>query len=345
VAVLLSRHEAGYSVGVFADATASPEILAPVHRTKCSANRKDSATAVKVELAKPEVEKIAVPATNRPRVPHTSPFGSTPTPSIGAHSNRSDVMPPLRYEHTLHAARQIAIEPDRTETRFRDGSRQHPVRPPNPRELAVAHLPSHDQPWHAQGIGFAAEQNSRLGIRHVLGIELQRIGSIRPVQKNRRQLTRRPNPSPQPVEAEPAQSREPYDNAAVTESGAIAEDTASRMGRMPDLADCRFATELRGREFRAEGAIGYVVYRCTTLDGCTITENDHGFCIGASCVANGGPNYIIIDGFTLDGTASPTTFGQGVQLWNGNITSNNTSAHHIFVLNSIIKGMDRAACN
>ena len=33
-------------------------------RTKCSANRKASATAVKVGLAKPEVGKIAVPAAN-----------------------------------------------------------------------------------------------------------------------------------------------------------------------------------------------------------------------------------------------------------------------------------------
>jgi hypothetical protein len=88
---------------------------------------------------------------------------------------------------------------------------------------------------------------------------------------------------------------------------------------------------------------GYVVYRCETMDACTVSD-----------VAAGGQNgsfvwntskqpmtgsYVMIDGFKL-AASTPTVFGQGIELWDGNESGSGakTSVHHVWILNSIISG-------
>src|SRR5262245_5469209 len=56
---------------------------------------------------------------------------------------------------------------------------------------------------------------------------------------------------------------------------------------------------------------GYLVYRCTTMNGCTITASDHGFCWGSSCRTTNGPNYVIIDVFVFRASSSQP-YVQGV---------------------------------
>jgi hypothetical protein len=77
---------------------------------------------------------------------------------------------------------------------------------------------------------------------------------------------------------------------------------------------------------------GYMVYRCQTLDGCTITDpgnnNSAAFDVQA--------NYVMIDGFNL-AASSATLYGQGVEVWNGN-NSFAVAQHHVWVLNSIVSG-------
>ncbi len=88
---------------------------------------------------------------------------------------------------------------------------------------------------------------------------------------------------------------------------------------------------------------GYVVYRCTELDACIVTDTGAGGQNG-SFVWNTATkpmtgSYIIIDGFSLK-AASETTFGQGIELWDGNENTPNatTSVHHVWIINSIISG-------
>jgi hypothetical protein len=80
---------------------------------------------------------------------------------------------------------------------------------------------------------------------------------------------------------------------------------------------------------------GYLVYRCATMNACTITDPGHGFCWGTSCGTTTGPNYVVIDGFTMTASARQA-YGQGIQLWNGVLNSNNKSAHHVWIINNII---------
>lgn len=88
---------------------------------------------------------------------------------------------------------------------------------------------------------------------------------------------------------------------------------------------------------------GYVVYRCTVMDACTVTDVSAGGQNGsfvwnttpAKAGAMGG-SYVIIDGFTLAASAA-TLYGQGIDLWNGGAGFVN-SVHHVWVLNSIISG-------
>jgi hypothetical protein len=90
----------------------------------------------------------------------------------------------------------------------------------------------------------------------------------------------------------------------------------------------------------AATSTGYVVYRCQTLDGCTITGNagpnrNGGFSLsyGAAKVAN----YIIIDGFVIVGpgsTRGPYGWGVNAAALNGRPPS----SHHVWVLNNIIHG-------
>jgi parallel beta-helix repeat protein len=88
---------------------------------------------------------------------------------------------------------------------------------------------------------------------------------------------------------------------------------------------------------------GYVVYRCTTMDACTVTDISAGGQNGSFVFNPTQPmtgNYVMIDGFTLT-AASPDQFGQGVELWAGSNTFTN-SVHHVWVLNSIISGYGQA---
>jgi hypothetical protein len=81
-------------------------------------------------------------------------------------------------------------------------------------------------------------------------------------------------------------------------------------------------------------ATGYVVYRCTELDACKVTDSSYGF----SIVSTGdGPNYVVFDGFEL-AASSEVTYGQGIYVWDGNENGSAAppSSHHIWVLNNII---------
>jgi parallel beta-helix repeat protein len=91
---------------------------------------------------------------------------------------------------------------------------------------------------------------------------------------------------------------------------------------------------------------GYVVYRCTTMDACTVTgfaRNSNGTFFFDTQPQPMTGNYVMIDGFRLIAPGE-TTFGQGVQLWAGN---NNyiPSVHHVWVLNSIVSGYGQAGIN
>jgi hypothetical protein len=84
---------------------------------------------------------------------------------------------------------------------------------------------------------------------------------------------------------------------------------------------------------------GYVVYRCTTMDACTVTDVNAGGYNGSFAWKTAQPmggSYVIIDGFTL-AAASETTFGQGIALFNG--TGNYVPAvHHVWITNNVISG-------
>ena len=81
-------------------------------------------------------------------------------------------------------------------------------------------------------------------------------------------------------------------------------------------------------------ATGYVVYRCTTLDGCTITDpgnfNNAAFDVQA--------NYVQIDGFTMAASPANCDYCQGVEVYLGNNTNFTLAQHHVWVINSIISG-------
>ncbi|HTZ69541.1 MAG TPA: hypothetical protein VMB71_02725, partial [Acetobacteraceae bacterium] len=90
---------------------------------------------------------------------------------------------------------------------------------------------------------------------------------------------------------------------------------------------------------------GYVVYRCTTLDACTV-KGDAGYHSAESfeTVWPGGgrtpPNYIMVDGFVLAG-GNVANNGVGVSVFNGD-NGAELSAHHIWVLNSVVTGFGQA---
>jgi len=92
---------------------------------------------------------------------------------------------------------------------------------------------------------------------------------------------------------------------------------------------------------------GYVVYRCQTLDGCIVTGNAGVHGAGAfemQWTSQGTPpNYVIVDGFTLQGNGNAATNANGVgfSAWNG---TNDTavSSHHIWLLNSIVEGFGQS---
>ena len=88
---------------------------------------------------------------------------------------------------------------------------------------------------------------------------------------------------------------------------------------------------------------GYVVYRCTTMDACVVTDVAAGgyngsFVWDTSKQPMTG-NYVIVDGFALRG-ARETLYGQGIDLWDGNENGAKAprSVHHVWILNSVISG-------
>jgi hypothetical protein len=84
---------------------------------------------------------------------------------------------------------------------------------------------------------------------------------------------------------------------------------------------------------KAATASGYVVYRCTTLDGCKITQNTYGFKADTTAC----PAYLVFDGFEL-AASSETAYGQGILVWDGSSPENTFCSHHIWVLNNLIHG-------
>jgi len=84
-------------------------------------------------------------------------------------------------------------------------------------------------------------------------------------------------------------------------------------------------------------ATGYVVYRCSTLDACKITDPGAAFAFETSTFPM--PNYVVIDGFEL-AASSAQTYGQGVKVWDGNEngTTAPNSSHHVWVMNNVIHG-------
>ncbi|HTZ70222.1 MAG TPA: hypothetical protein VMB71_06180 [Acetobacteraceae bacterium] len=91
-------------------------------------------------------------------------------------------------------------------------------------------------------------------------------------------------------------------------------------------------------------ATGYVVYRCTALDACTVQGNAgiHGAEAFETLPNTNGtpPNYLMFDGFVLDGADSSAN-GVGISSWNGN-NSAAVASHHVWVLNSIIEGFGQS---
>ena len=84
---------------------------------------------------------------------------------------------------------------------------------------------------------------------------------------------------------------------------------------------------------------GYVVYRCTVMDACIVTDVSAGGQNGAfvwNMTQPMGGNYVVVDGFTM-AASKQTVYGQGIQILNG---TNNPifTVHHVWILNSIISG-------
>jgi hypothetical protein len=90
----------------------------------------------------------------------------------------------------------------------------------------------------------------------------------------------------------------------------------------------------------AASSSGYVVYRCQTLNGCSVTDqqsqtNNSAFFVGT--------NYVILDGFSLNGgngTNSNTTgmiTCQDINCGGGNAHTT-TPHHHVWFINNIIHG-------
>ncbi len=87
---------------------------------------------------------------------------------------------------------------------------------------------------------------------------------------------------------------------------------------------------------------GYVVYRCTTMDACTInaTAGVNGNA-GFYAAGTGRANYVIIDGFTIVGNNG--TYNVGVEFTGSTGGTVGTfGSHHTWVLNNIIHGNGQA---
>lgn len=88
---------------------------------------------------------------------------------------------------------------------------------------------------------------------------------------------------------------------------------------------------------------GYVVYRCTTLNGCTITDTGSNAFNSAFGIQT---NYIWFDGFVLNGGNGTNAFTLGFGTCNASSPAcagdNSFGFHHIWVTNSIVHGYGQA---
>jgi hypothetical protein len=91
----------------------------------------------------------------------------------------------------------------------------------------------------------------------------------------------------------------------------------------------------------AASSTGYVVYRCTTMDACIVTDTNAGGYSGTFVWRGAATaNYVIVDGFTLR-AAKAGAYGQGIEVYNGSNSwpaSGSATNHHVWVLNSVISG-------
>jgi hypothetical protein len=104
----------------------------------------------------------------------------------------------------------------------------------------------------------------------------------------------------------------------------------------------------------AATSTGYVVYRCQTMDACTITgnagQNSNSSVFfdttNISATVPNTVNYVQFDGFILMAKplASQGPYGVGFVAYNCNLSTCNgpeVASHHIWLLNSIISGFDQ----
>jgi parallel beta-helix repeat protein len=117
-----------------------------------------------------------------------------------------------------------------------------------------------------------------------------------------------------------------------------ANDVGRTAGDCVNVAPGTYSTATLTHGGNLASPIGYVVYRCMTIDACTITGYG-GFILSTNHPM---PNYLIFDGFTLAGTNA--TYGQGIEVWGGNKSGSGAlnSSHHIWVLNNIIYDMGQS---
>ena len=86
---------------------------------------------------------------------------------------------------------------------------------------------------------------------------------------------------------------------------------------------------------------GYLVWRCTVMDGCTVNGGSgNGF--GVVWISDGAnPNFIIIDGFTLVGNASGTGAGFNAVTGSG-ASSTAVQSHHLWLFNSVVQNFGQS---
>lgn len=85
---------------------------------------------------------------------------------------------------------------------------------------------------------------------------------------------------------------------------------------------------------------GYIVYRCQTLNGCTITAtgNPNGVFNGGSASSGSFPDYLMFDGFVLNSAQGQSTANASAfNCINGDVApTGSNQCHHWWVINSVI---------
>ena len=85
---------------------------------------------------------------------------------------------------------------------------------------------------------------------------------------------------------------------------------------------------------------GYVVYRCTTMDACAVTDPTKAICAGLNC-SGVYPNYLIVDGFTFTAN-SKSDYGFAFGCYNGNTGTVASGCHHWWFINNVVSGYAQA---